>query len=414
MPVTRTAPCLRVQIHAAAVPRRGLDRRRRARRAGRARPRRRATSHARRRQTRRSGARRTTRVRSRSASRVAVPDRPERLRRRADLHDARAQHQPLAERRRRSATACAAGRRGPAASVEVDGAVRAVAAVGQRRGHAADGIRLPAVRAAAVQLTSTATTSTATSRRRTGSTRAAARDGAELVVLPEKWPALGAADVMRGRRRAAPTDAARAGRAGIAARARASTSSPARSRSATARPAPQHRDPRRPGRRDRRRRYTKMHLFDVEVDGRAYRESDARGRRRRAGRHAAPPAASSVGLAICYDLRFPALFEALRRRGLRAARAPSRSRRRATTGTSSCARARSSSRRSSSPPTRSASTRGGMRSGGRSMIVDPWGVVLAQAPTRRPTSTADLDLDALHRIRAELPALQHRRTRGAA
>ena len=61
----------------------------------------------------------------------------------------------------------------------------------------------------------------------------------------------------------------------------------------------------------------------------------------------------------------------------------SRSPRRATTGRSCCAPARSRTRRSWSPPTRSASTRRAIRSGGRSMIVDPWGVVLAQAPDTR-------------------------------
>ena len=43
------------------------------------------------------------------------------------------------------------------------------------------------------------------------------------------------------------------------------------------------------------------------------------------------------------------------------------------------------------------------------MIVDPWGVVLAQAPDLETHVTADLDLAVLHRIRAELPALTHRR-----
>ena len=51
----------------------------------------------------------------------------------------------------------------------------------------------------------------------------------------------------------------------------------------------------------------------------------------------------------------------------------------------------------------------GLRSGGRSLIVDPWGLVLATAPDRVGHVAADLDLDAQARIRAELPSLANRR-----
>ena len=49
------------------------------------------------------------------------------------------------------------------------------------------------------------------------------------------------------------------------------------------------------------------------------------------------------------------------------------------------------------------------RSYGRSMIVDPWGVVLAQAPDEECFVAADLDLDAQERVRATLPSLANRR-----
>ncbi|HEX5224125.1 MAG TPA: nitrilase-related carbon-nitrogen hydrolase, partial [Solirubrobacteraceae bacterium] len=52
---------------------------------------------------------------------------------------------------------------------------------------------------------------------------------------------------------------------------------------------------------------------------------------------------------------------------------------------------------------------GGYRSGGRSMIVDPWGVVLAQAPDGVGHIVADVDLDRLRGIRERLPALANRR-----
>jgi predicted amidohydrolase len=53
----------------------------------------------------------------------------------------------------------------------------------------------------------------------------------------------------------------------------------------------------------------------------------------------------------------------------------------------------------------------GRRSGGRSLIVDPWGVVLAQAADAVTYITADLDLARLEQVRAELPSLANRRPR---
>ena len=51
----------------------------------------------------------------------------------------------------------------------------------------------------------------------------------------------------------------------------------------------------------------------------------------------------------------------------------------------------------------------GMQSGGRSMIVDPWGVVLAQAPDGEGHIVAELDLERQREIRASLPSLANRR-----
>ena len=51
----------------------------------------------------------------------------------------------------------------------------------------------------------------------------------------------------------------------------------------------------------------------------------------------------------------------------------------------------------------------GFRSGGRSMIVDPWGVVLAQAPDAETAIVADLDLERQAEIRRTLPSLANRR-----
>ena len=52
---------------------------------------------------------------------------------------------------------------------------------------------------------------------------------------------------------------------------------------------------------------------------------------------------------------------------------------------------------------------GGIRTGGRSMIVDPWGVVLAQAGDAETAIVAELDLAQIDRVRERIPALRHRR-----
>jgi deaminated glutathione amidase len=154
--------------------------------------------------------------------------------------------------------------------------------------------------------------------------------------------------------------------------------------------------------------YDKVHLFDVEVGGRVYRESDLE----EAGTEPVLTRAADgtrIGLAVCYDLRFPALFEALDAEVFALPSAFTQ----ATTRDhwEVLVRARAIEQQAFLvAANQSGEHPGGMRSGGRSMIVDPWGVVLAQAPEDGATHVvADLDLDRLHRIRAELPALRHRR-----
>jgi predicted amidohydrolase len=153
--------------------------------------------------------------------------------------------------------------------------------------------------------------------------------------------------------------------------------------------------------------YAKIHLFDVDVAGRTYRESafeDAG--ERPVLSHTAGGAA--LGLAICYDLRFPALFEALDAEvfALPAAFTLATTR----DHWDVLVRARAIEQQAFFVAANQVGEHpGGMRSGGRSMIVDPWGVVLATAPDTESHVIADLDLPAQQRIRAELPALKHRR-----
>jgi predicted amidohydrolase len=156
--------------------------------------------------------------------------------------------------------------------------------------------------------------------------------------------------------------------------------------------------------------YRKLHLFDVEVEGTVYRESD----HERAGSEAVSSEladGSGLGLSICYDLRFPELYRLLSARGARVIVVPSAF----TLPTTRdhwevLLRARAIENQAfvvaanqvgAHPP--------GHRSGGRSLIVDPWGLVLAQAPDREAAVVADLDFARQDDIRARLPALRHRR-----
>ena len=155
--------------------------------------------------------------------------------------------------------------------------------------------------------------------------------------------------------------------------------------------------------------YRKVHLFDVEVDGVVYRESD----------HEAPGdepvltevQGAGVGLAICYDLRFPELFRVLALRGARLFTLPSAF----TVPTTRdhwevLVRARAIEDQAFVVAANQIGEHApGLRSGGRSLIVDPWGVVLACAPDAETVVVADLDFAAQDAIRARLPALAGRR-----
>ncbi len=234
-------------------------------------------------------------------------------------------------------------------------------------------------------------------------TRAAARDGAELIVLPEKWPALGPPDVLwEGARRSEDVllwATAIARELGVDLVA-GSLSVPAGERLQNT---AVHVGPGG----DVLAAYVKVHLFDVDVEGRSYRESDAEDAGERPVlTHAGD--GTGVGLAICYDLRFPALFEAL---DAEVFALPSAF----TLPTTRdhwdvLVRARAIEQQAFLVAANQVGEHpGGLRSGGRSMVVDPWGVVLATASDTETHVTADLDLDRLRRIRAELPALRHRR-----
>ena len=155
--------------------------------------------------------------------------------------------------------------------------------------------------------------------------------------------------------------------------------------------------------------YRKIHLFDVEVDGTTYRESE----------HEEPgdePVLTradgvEVGLTVCYDLRFPELFRILAVRGARILTVPSAF----TVATTRdhwepLVRARAIENQAFVVAANQIGEHApGLRSGGRSMIVDPWGVVLAMAPDRETHIVADLDFDQQTAVRRRLPSLANRR-----
>jgi predicted amidohydrolase len=156
--------------------------------------------------------------------------------------------------------------------------------------------------------------------------------------------------------------------------------------------------------------YRKIHMFDVDVDGVAYRES----RHEQAGTEIVTSRSAGgveLGLSVCYDVRFPELYRILALRGARVLLVPAAF----TLATTrdhwaTLLRARAIENQAFVVAANQIGRHpGGLRSGGRSLIVDPWGVVLAQAPDAVCEVAATLDLGGLERIRSELPALRNRR-----
>ncbi|GAA0492127.1 carbon-nitrogen hydrolase [Paractinoplanes deccanensis] len=158
-------------------------------------------------------------------------------------------------------------------------------------------------------------------------------------------------------------------------------------------------------------RYRKIHLYDVEIAGRvSYQES----------RSVAPGSETVVaeiagvrtGLSICYDLRFPELYRRLAVEGdarilvvpaafmMHTGRDHWEVLLRARAIENQCYVVAAGQIGDHDP---------GRTCFGRSMIVDPWGTVVAQAPDEVGVVSAELDMERLSRIRAELPSLANRR-----
>jgi predicted amidohydrolase len=156
--------------------------------------------------------------------------------------------------------------------------------------------------------------------------------------------------------------------------------------------------------------YRKMHLFDVAIPGRAtYRESEvfAPG----AGPVTVATPLGAIGLSVCYDLRFPELYRAEVAAGARILAVPAAFT--AHTGKDHwhpLCRARAIENQCFVLAAGQYGVHDEHRvTYGHSLIVDPWGVVLAEVGDHPGLAVADLDLDYLERVRTELPCLAHRR-----
>ena len=158
-------------------------------------------------------------------------------------------------------------------------------------------------------------------------------------------------------------------------------------------------------------RYRKIHLYDVEIPGRvSYHESATVA----PGDEAATVTVEGVpvGLSICYDLRFPELYRRLAVNGgarvlvvpaafmLHTGRDHWEVLLRARAIENQCYVLAAAQIGDHDP---------GRTCYGRSMVIDPWGTIVAQAPDEVGVTIADLDLTRLAKIRAELPSLANRR-----
>jgi deaminated glutathione amidase len=154
--------------------------------------------------------------------------------------------------------------------------------------------------------------------------------------------------------------------------------------------------------------YRKIHMFDVEVGGHVYRESEAE-------EPGSGPATTEVegwklGLTVCYDLRFPELYRILALEGCEVVSVPAAFT--LYTGKDHwelLLRARAVENQCYVVAANQwGSFADGKAAYGRSMIVDPWGVVLAQAPDEDGTIVAELDRARLEDVRRRLPSLANR------
>ena len=240
--------------------------------------------------------------------------------------------------------------------------------------------------------------------------RAAAADGAKLVVLPEKWTVMGSPDELRAGAQTLDGSAISWARE-TAAELRLDLVAGSIAERVEGREKLGNTSVHVGPDGEIKAVYRKLHMFDVEVEGKRYCESDTD----EAGEEVVSSVladGSDLGMAICYDLRFPELFRVLALRGARVVSLPA-------------AFTLPTTRDNWEPLVRARAIEdqvfmvaanqvgphpGGHHSGGASMIVDPWGAVLARANDETPGYIlAELDYAHQDDIRKRIPLLEHRR-----
>lgn len=240
--------------------------------------------------------------------------------------------------------------------------------------------------------------------------RAAAADGASLIVLPEKWSVIGGTEKLLAGAESLDGPAiswARAIAAELGIDLIAGSIAERQAEGGRLANTCVHVDPSG----SIHAIYRKIHMFDVEIEGKVYRESELE----QPGTEivlSETAAGVPLGLAICYDLRFPELFRILALRGALVMSLPSAF----TLPTTRdhweiLLRARAIENQAFVVAANQAGRHpDGYESGGRSMIVDPWGTVLGSLGAQdQGHVVAEIDLAAQAQVRRKLPSLANRR-----
>ncbi len=157
-------------------------------------------------------------------------------------------------------------------------------------------------------------------------------------------------------------------------------------------------------------KYHKMHLFDVRLKGQTISESSK-------SQSGSKPVIAKlddeiqIGMSICYDLRFPELYRYYSDKGVEILSIPSSFTK--ITGQAhwhALTRARAIENQAFVIAANQAGKAGQVATFGHSIIIDPWGEILAEADDKSETVIyADLDFKKLHDIRDKFPSLEHRK-----
>jgi len=154
--------------------------------------------------------------------------------------------------------------------------------------------------------------------------------------------------------------------------------------------------------------YRKIHLFDVDID-RGPVSTESRIREPGDQIVSCPTSIGTVGLSICYDLRFCEIFRILALKGTQMVFIPSAFTQ--VTGRDHwepLLRARAIENQFFVLAPAQIGDKPLYPCYGHSLIVDPWGTIVAQAPDGETSLVADLDLENMERIRQQLPCLKNR------